>query len=888
MNEKIPDILGKQISFTDDLGKRKYATIQQSFGLHGGKSFIFLALRDEKPEQLIVKYPKPGDSITDEFEILEKIHATDFAENLPKCWISDLNGIPILVMEFLQKSRQWQTLKLEQQITNVEILKSLLQAIKLIDISHKSGIINTDLKIENCYWMEGDRFVLLDWNKFEKISRNPDKVEKEKIENLKRQNYIDILYFAYYMLTGEKPTNPLPELNCPEPQAWRNSPYVIRRTIHDLKKGELLSINELESRFGILLDLLEKVEKKDWQALILEAESSIHNGEISLSHSMKIEDILSVLPSDLPEDYKNQILEIRDRLNDKKRSQTQLIRIAEQEMVEFIRDRKPSAAMKTGEQAIQRINLPDNKKWRIVKILSIAKCMNDSIGESIYVNQEDAKIIADSIDKPQLSSRLSDGEFSERIDKTLKILTTCDSWIMKLIETKGDDYSELLKNYQELHEWIEKAIEIKKYPDEFHSIFYSNFPNWDLDDLRTCEVSKTRIKRQAAMQNEFLDEINTHLIRAGFNGYPADEITNILINAPDEVHQTSYFSCMGEINGLIESQNWIDLLILIGEKKKILGIELTNNLVRAIKSSIDAWLLGKTDTKLYAPELLIISQVIEISKKNGLDLSGKNFFEEKIKAYLNVRMDDSVSLKKCEELGLEPWMKNSSELDFSVENLLTLNEKKEYQKNLDSLRGYFSGINEKNENNVIKIREMADEEERKVKELYDQCEKTAQLVENTQEKINNLSKESESEIKKSLDKIYKGFVSERTENPEWWEMFLSGNLIRLESEIRSRRNTSSKVDIAKLDEWTFRIRLVRDLTEIIRIVNNTKKPSSELMGKEALLKIVIPEMYWDVAGKIIEMEKAQENPRRIAEPPIFENKPLNREKKNRFHLGGKK
>ena len=60
------------------------------------------------------------------------------------------------------------------------------------------------------------------------------------------------------------------------------------------------------------------------------------------------------------------------------------------------------------------------------------------------------------------------------------------------------------------------------------------------------------------------------------------------------------------------------------------------------------------------------------------------------------------------------------------------------------------------------------------------------------------------------------------------------------------------------------------------------------MGKEALLKIVIPEMYWDVAGKIIEMEKAQENPRRIAEPPIFENKPLNREKKNRFHLGGKK
>ena len=852
MGEKVPDIIGKSFQFKNDEEKLKKGIVQQSFGLHGGKSFIFYGVIDGTDERLIVKYPRSGEDVTEEFDILDRIRKTSEKEYVPGCWAIKIDKTPALAMELMPKSRQWQTLKIEQKITPVEIIKGLRQGIYLLDCAHKEGIINTDIKIENCFWFEGERFVLLDWNKFKKFPKFITGEKKEQFENLKRQNYLVLFNFAYYMLVGEDPLNPLPDLKSPEPQKWSCCPFTIRRLMIELrKKGNPLSFKELDLALGDLQRLLELKEKKNWNAILQEAESILQPGSLSISTTNEMENVISIVSGNLPEEYKTRFAQIKQRMQDQITEYAQVLSGTEEEVLQMIAERRAEAALKTGEDALQKIPVTNNKKWNLSKIVSLSRVVYELVDESEYIAPSDAELIAASYKNPSGAKGISNSRVQKKINELYQLFDESDSWISEMNALVAESYEKKIEKVNEFESWFKDLSGKKIFHKSTLVILRSLIPDWDTGILKNAIEVKGRVERRLGMVQDFERSIENILIKCnGFSSDTIDSLDDVLKNASEDVINEPVYSIINTLQEFIKEQDWINALQTIKEKKNILNEELCRLYKRSLYSQINQWLVDISSRVKYKKDLFmlqLLSKIIDASEQNDAFLKIDQSMLRVLDIYNSADRNDENSLRECKKENIEPWMDSPADEVLSVDLFQRLLHLKEYQSDIEKAHESFISEIKSSQASIKELKEKAETEKDQVVELKRDLDEFNQIVNTSDEEIGKLSKDRKRKIHRLFQSINKEFPSDLHEKPEWWELLMEGSILTLERNIKDYQLSSVDREQVSLKEWETRIQLVKDLSDFQMLLQSYKKVPDYLQEKEALFKILIPGVIWEAA-----------------------------------------
>ena len=846
MIDQIPDIVGKKFQYKDDLDRDVHAVVMQSFGLHGGKSYIFHGMIEGSDEKIIIKYPRAGEKAEEEYGALDKIKKTDAKGNVPSCWLASIDDKKVLVMELLPKSRQWQTLKFEKTIKPSEVINGLSQAISLTRMSHKQGIINTDLKIENCFWLEGGRFVLLDWNKYIKISHHVDDEQKDQYENLKRQNYRILVNFAYYMLCGENVINPLPDIHSSEPESWQRCPYVIRKIMHELQDNtKPYSYEEIILELDSLQNLLKLKEDGDFERIIEEAEKDLQTGVFTITILNEVENILSLLPEKLP----NQLVErrqiIKQRMRDETAQKEQVLQNTEQEIIAMLADRRAEAALKTAEAAVQNILLTNDKKWNLVKILSLSKVMYDMIDGSVYITNHDAEILSHSLENPMRVKQIEDSHVKKRVEELCKVFEEADEWIHKMGSAIESNYEGVLKLRADFKDWWGDIQAQKIMHDEARVIFLSLIPDWDYRILENSIHIREKRKGQNEMVEKFIKSLENALIQDPSNAMR--NIDEILGNADDEMMIEPIYEVVNYLQDDIRAQNWVRALQRIAEKQIILGNELTRLYKKHISTQLDNWLRSIEGRLKFRKELLSLTQIMKFIEPDSSSYQLVEKFQDHINVFMNADRESRDSLEACIRMQIEPWMETSDDDILSVDSFLRLLNIRDYKKTLDECRSGFKEQLALSPEIIKEIREKAESEEHEVAELQRQFNEMNRVIEDSEQAMNKITSEGKRKIQDLFARINKEYPNSLRENPYWWNLLVDGKLDELENEIREYRQSSTDTELIAMNEWEDRLKQVKELSEFQLLLQNLKKKPDFIIEHEALLRIIFPNMMWEAA-----------------------------------------
>lgn len=847
MVEKIPDILGKRFRYVHDEGRVVDAVVQQSLGLHGGRSFIFVGLVDNTDEQVILKYPRPGEDVLKEYRIIREMRNTRAKDNLPSCWKTDIDGTTVLVMEMMAKNEQWQSLKNDGRIAPSEVVRGARQALFLLDCTHQKRIVNTDIKIENCFWCEGDRFVLLDWNEYAFFDRTIAKDEQERFDHLRRQNFLTILGFIYYMLIGVDLPNPIPIVESPEPEKWARSPYLLRKLIKELRsENGLLSFKELDLQLQSLENGLIKKERGDWATMLDQADQLISKEQISQEMLAEVKNILSLIFfAKAPEEIIERANLINDKIRDTKIHDDDALRTAEQEVIHLLEERRAEAAMRLGEKSMQDIHLPNSHKWKLAKLLSISKSIFDQIKAKEYLDPSDAKLVAAAINDVNGIAEISNHTIKQQLLALFEFFAECQEWVDSLFDLSESSYSKKIDKLNSFEQWMEtKRGEEIAHPMTIQ-VVRSRIPDWDTHAMEQAIYVKQIAERRAALEDEFVRSVEKVMSQYGLSLEAAvDAVDDLVRNVPEEIAGTHKVEVIQNLQLQLRRKDWVLVLQMLKEEGSEVSSPLTKLYKEIINSQIKAWLANIEARKKYRPELDWLNKLFSLSKDDDLLNYDQSVAANIIEAYRRADRTDESSLLRCQELNIEPWMRSADDEALSADAFLKLVSLQQYKTEIEQAKSGFQSRIEGSASEIKQLIAVTENEKNKIEQLGEDLGNLEKVLNENINKLDSLSRARKRDMRNLISRIYEDYPKNLFEHPEWWQLLRSGRLGELEQRIAEYEKSSTDLDQAPIAEWKKRIELVKELDRFLQLEGTYKRKPDHLIEKEILLKMLVPVSIW--------------------------------------------
>ena len=700
MNENYPSISEEYVKVRSKTGDVVQLKIIDHW-FDGRKSFTYRAENSEQ-KKYIIKLPKPGYDCNEELEVLSIIAKyPEVAKNIPEYFSGEMQvrypghesrgEIKFIALEYLENENQWESLKSSEQFQQREIIEASIQAAKLFKFTHEKGIVNTDIKTSNFYWVNNVRFVLIDWNTIEKIrSRISDQEAVRKNNIKKQQNYVILFNYLYKIMVGSNPPEPLPEVN-DNVEGWNSIPLIFKRIMSSSRKQTGFEPERIINKLEFWLKLVDLKRSSDWVGM-----DNLANEYQIRMDTLSAKELLEFWPENISNDIDIERDKIQKWIIKKNEQKKALLQESYEDAWRHLRDNRVDTARKICEKILDDPYLEEKDKWGVAKCYALTTCIVQ-LSNIVHLTSKDMDTILDSFinSNKVLKKALSNIEAENKIKLLFAHMTEADKNVaLYRHDINSMGLEEQISKIQKVDHWLDEVKRYEILPIRTIKIFMSFKPDFDLASRkREKDFVDQRKKKQEIISN-IKSELNEIIGVAQKGAYPVNAIEQIIYKdqtTKESIEEDFELRKIFRAHLYMVKEQIDSALLILDEAKKLFSFDnkLLLDYQQLLINNAILRLSNFKDKVLYRSDIELVKNLNKyLINQPGTNFLLDNELQERISAARQIETSDLSSIKRCQELKVEPYCYSSLD-PLLTERILIMKETKSFEQEIGKLENEF-------------------------------------------------------------------------------------------------------------------------------------------------------------------------------------------------------